>query len=74
VSLRRDQLIPVKKAVNTKEQLEKGLEEEEEKNTIKLWRITKVPNAWKLVAWRSSHRICQRKRRFWVRIPALKRF
>jgi hypothetical protein len=29
VSLRRDQLIPVNKAVNKKEQLEKGLEEEE---------------------------------------------
>jgi hypothetical protein len=33
VFLRRDQLIPVKKAVNEKEQLEKGLEEEEEKNS-----------------------------------------
>jgi hypothetical protein len=32
VSLRRDQLIPVNKAVNKKEQLEKGLEEEEKKN------------------------------------------
>jgi hypothetical protein len=31
VSLRRDQLIPVNKAVNEKEQLEKGLEEEEKK-------------------------------------------
>jgi superfamily II DNA helicase RecQ len=31
VSLRRDQLIPVNKAVNKKGQLEKGLEEEEEK-------------------------------------------
>jgi hypothetical protein len=31
VSLRRDQLIPVNKAVNEKEQLEKRLEEEEEK-------------------------------------------
>jgi hypothetical protein len=30
VSLRRDQLIPVGKAVNEKEQLEKGLDEEEE--------------------------------------------
>jgi hypothetical protein len=30
VSQRRDQLIPVNKAVNEKEQLEKGLEEEEE--------------------------------------------
>jgi hypothetical protein len=29
VSLRRDQLIPVNKAVNEKEHLEKGLEEEE---------------------------------------------
>jgi hypothetical protein len=28
VSLRRDQLIPVNKVVNEKEQLEKGLEEE----------------------------------------------
>jgi hypothetical protein len=28
VSLRRDQLIPVNKVVNKKEQLEKGLEEE----------------------------------------------
>jgi hypothetical protein len=32
VSLRRDQLIPVNKAANEKEQSEKGLEEEEEKN------------------------------------------
>jgi hypothetical protein len=31
LSLRRDQLIPVNKAVNEKEELEKGLEEEEEK-------------------------------------------
>jgi hypothetical protein len=31
VSLRRDQLIPVNKVVNEKEQLEKGLEEEEKK-------------------------------------------
>jgi hypothetical protein len=31
VSLRRDQLILVNKAVNEKEQLEKGSEEEEEK-------------------------------------------
>jgi hypothetical protein len=31
VSLRCDQLIPVNKAVNEKEQLEKGLEEEEGK-------------------------------------------
>jgi hypothetical protein len=31
VFLRRDQLIPVNKAVNEKEQLEKGLEEGEEK-------------------------------------------
>jgi hypothetical protein len=31
VSLRRDQLIPVNKAVNEKEQLEKGLVEEEKK-------------------------------------------
>jgi hypothetical protein len=31
VSLRHDQLIPVNKAVNEKEQLEKGLEEEEKK-------------------------------------------
>jgi hypothetical protein len=31
VSLRRDLLIPVNKAVNAKEQLEKGLEEEEKK-------------------------------------------
>jgi hypothetical protein len=34
VSLRRDQLIPVNKAVNEKEQLEKGLEEEEKKNFL----------------------------------------
>jgi hypothetical protein len=34
VSLRCDQLIPVNKAVNEKEQLEKGLEEEEEKNLV----------------------------------------
>jgi hypothetical protein len=31
VSLRCDQFIPVNKAVNKKEQLEKGLEEEEKK-------------------------------------------
>jgi hypothetical protein len=31
VSLRCDQIIPVKKAVNKKEQLERGLEEEEKK-------------------------------------------
>jgi hypothetical protein len=31
VSLRRDQLIPINKAVNEKEQLEKGLEEEDKK-------------------------------------------
>jgi hypothetical protein len=35
VPLRRDQLIPVNKAVNEKEQLQKGLEEEEEKRA---WR------------------------------------
>jgi hypothetical protein len=35
VFLRRDQLIPVNKAVNEKEQLEKGLEEGEEKKKIK---------------------------------------
>jgi hypothetical protein len=34
VSLRRDQLIPVNKAVNKKEQLGKGLEEEEEKKSF----------------------------------------
>jgi hypothetical protein len=34
VSLRRDQLIPVKKVVNKKEQLEKGLEEEEKKTSF----------------------------------------
>jgi hypothetical protein len=32
VTLRCDQLIPVNKAVNEKEHLEKGLEEVEEKN------------------------------------------
>jgi hypothetical protein len=31
VSLRHDQLIPLNKVVNKKEQLEKGLDEEEEK-------------------------------------------
>jgi hypothetical protein len=42
VSLRRDQLIPVNKAVNKKEQLEKGLEEEEEKKEFALaWRYRK---------------------------------
>jgi hypothetical protein len=35
VSLRRDQLIPVNKAANEKEQLEKGLAEEEEKYELK---------------------------------------
>jgi hypothetical protein len=34
VSLRRDQLILVNKVVNNKEQLEKGLEEEEEKKIL----------------------------------------
>jgi hypothetical protein len=34
VSLRRDQLIPVNKVVNEKGQLEKGLEEEEEKKKV----------------------------------------
>jgi hypothetical protein len=34
VSLRRDQLIPVNKAVSEKEQLEKGLEEEEKKMNL----------------------------------------
>jgi hypothetical protein len=34
VSLRRDQIIPADKAVNKKEQLEKGLEEEEEKRNL----------------------------------------
>jgi hypothetical protein len=33
LSLRSDQLIPVNKVVNKKEQLEKGMEEEE-KNTV----------------------------------------
>jgi hypothetical protein len=34
VSLRHDQLIPINKAVNEKEQLEKGLEEEEKKKKL----------------------------------------
>jgi hypothetical protein len=34
VSLRRDKLIPVNKAVKEKKQLEKGLEEEEEKKPV----------------------------------------
>jgi hypothetical protein len=34
VSLRCNQLIPVNKVVNEKEELEKGLEEEEEKRQI----------------------------------------
>jgi hypothetical protein len=34
VSLRRDQLIPVNKVVNEKEQLENRLEEEEKKDCI----------------------------------------
>jgi hypothetical protein len=44
VSLRRDQLIPVNKAVNEKEQLEKGLEEEEKKksNTAMWTKITRT--------------------------------
>jgi hypothetical protein len=33
VSLRCDQLIPINKAVNVKEQLENGLEKEDEKQT-----------------------------------------
>jgi hypothetical protein len=36
VSLRRDRLIPVNKALNEKEQSEKGLEEEDEEKTIRL--------------------------------------
>jgi hypothetical protein len=35
VFLRRDQLIPVKKVVNEKEQLEKGQEKEEKKKYLK---------------------------------------
>jgi hypothetical protein len=35
VSLRQDQLIPVNNAANEKEQLEEGLEEEEEEKIIK---------------------------------------
>jgi hypothetical protein len=35
VSLRRDQLIPVNKAVNEKEQLEEGLKEEEEEKIVR---------------------------------------
>jgi hypothetical protein len=35
VSLIHDQLIPINKAVNKKEQLEKGLEEEEKKSVSK---------------------------------------
>jgi hypothetical protein len=38
VSLRHDQLIPVYKALNEKEPLEKGLEEEEEK--IYIWPVS----------------------------------
>jgi hypothetical protein len=34
MSQRRDQLIPVNKAVNEKEQLEKGLEEEKKRNFV----------------------------------------
>jgi hypothetical protein len=34
VSLRRDQLIPVNNAVNEKDQLEKGLEEEEDEKKV----------------------------------------
>jgi hypothetical protein len=34
VSLRHDRLIPVNMAVNEKEQLEKGLEEEEKKSPV----------------------------------------
>jgi hypothetical protein len=34
VSLRSDRLIPVNKAVNEKEQLEKGLEEEETRHAV----------------------------------------
>jgi hypothetical protein len=41
VSLRRDQLIPVNKAVNEKEQLEKGLKEEEGKKYKCLDRASK---------------------------------
>jgi hypothetical protein len=40
VSLRRDQLIPVKKVVNEKEQLEKGQEEEEKKVSFEISRWT----------------------------------
>jgi hypothetical protein len=39
--LRRDQLIPVNKAVNEKEQLENGLEEEKEKNWVQTFQHPK---------------------------------
>jgi hypothetical protein len=42
VSLRRDQLILVNKAVNEKEQLEKGLEEEEKKRCMTVCREKNV--------------------------------
>jgi hypothetical protein len=45
VSLRRDQLIPVNKAVSEKEQLEKGPEEEERKRRRNLNRSTTTMKA-----------------------------
>jgi hypothetical protein len=47
VSLRRDQLIPVNKVGNEEEQLEKGLEEEEEKKFLgrKFSKIKSTPGA-----------------------------
>jgi hypothetical protein len=40
VSLRRDQLIPVNKVVNKREQLEKGLEEEEKNKRKKFFKLS----------------------------------
>jgi hypothetical protein len=42
VSLRHDQVIPVNKGVNEKEQLEKGLKEEEEKKTFRVCELAKL--------------------------------
>jgi hypothetical protein len=69
VSLRRDQLIPVNKAVKEKEQLEKGLEEEEEKKEMEFckidprWNLATEEEADVGLSTSKSRPFCQIRRR-----------
>jgi hypothetical protein len=54
VSLRRDQLIPVNKAVNEKEHLEKGLEVEEKKRSS-IGVVIKEPGTFFVSPWLPLH-------------------